>query len=82
MNPRPRRAWQEDGDSENDLPMKTVTIKDADDELQLTDVWLCGMWLEEMPPPHHCLGMLERAFLSHGEHSLRPRISALLPTSA
>ena len=49
------RAWQEDGDSEFDLPMEELTLHGVSDEGPLpADVWMCGQWLAFRPLPHNC----------------------------
>ena len=64
------RAWQEDGDSEFDLPIDQLTLHGVSDEGQLpTDVWLCGQWLAFRPLPHNC-EKISGAYLTFREAQL------------
>ena len=58
------RAWEEDGDSEYDLPLFDIAIADAVEGAALPEAWVCGLWVPEWPL---CAGLLEQAFRSRAD---------------
>jgi hypothetical protein len=60
-----KRAWSEDGDSGWDLPMEEIELECGEGQ-ELTEVWLCGLWLAFRPLPHNC-EKIGKAYLTFRE---------------